>query len=154
NGEEAVEEHELQEEKNKVVREEGEEQAAVARRKVLPFFTHISPAGFLTANKKQPGVPAQGLIKVNGKFYPQAKLQLGQMGALHPANRLAAYITGRLSQTSQEVASDKLKLLKCPSSSDSGDSSSTCLDQSVDSSVMTNSTISSPSSAISTVLKH
>ncbi|XP_045863086.1 MAX gene-associated protein isoform X3 [Meles meles] len=35
-------------------------------------------------------------LKVNGKSYPQAKLLLGQMGALHPANRLAAYITGRL----------------------------------------------------------
>lgn len=36
------------------------------------------------------------LFQVNGKSYPQAKLLLGQMGALHPANRLAAYITGRL----------------------------------------------------------
>lgn len=36
------------------------------------------------------------MFQVNGKSYPQAKLLLGQMGALHPANRLAAYITGRL----------------------------------------------------------
>ncbi|KAE8587171.1 hypothetical protein XENTR_v10021880 [Xenopus tropicalis] len=35
-------------------------------------------------------------FKVNGKYYPQAKILLGQMGALHPANRLAAYITHRL----------------------------------------------------------
>lgn len=35
-------------------------------------------------------------LQVNGKSYPIAKLQLGHMGALHPANRLAAYITGRL----------------------------------------------------------
>lgn len=35
-------------------------------------------------------------LQVNGKAYPKARLQLGHMGALHPANRLAAYITGRL----------------------------------------------------------
>ncbi|XP_036397570.1 MAX dimerization protein MGA a isoform X2 [Megalops cyprinoides] len=74
------------------------------RRKVLPFLTGVSPAGILTACKKQCGVPAQGLIKVNGRSYPQAKLQLGQMGALHPANRLAAYITGRLQPIGQEVS--------------------------------------------------
>ncbi|KAG7466503.1 hypothetical protein MATL_G00165410 [Megalops atlanticus] len=74
------------------------------RRTVLPFLTGVSPAGILTACKKQRGVPAQGLIKVNGRSYPQAKLQLGQMGALHPANRLAAYITGRLQPIGQEVS--------------------------------------------------
>ncbi|KTF88186.1 hypothetical protein cypCar_00008355 [Cyprinus carpio] len=36
------------------------------------------------------------MSEVNGKTYPQAKLELGKMGALHPANRLAAYITGRI----------------------------------------------------------
>ena len=34
--------------------------------------------------------------QVNGKLYPLAKIQLGGMGALHPANRLAAYLTGRV----------------------------------------------------------
>lgn len=34
--------------------------------------------------------------QVNGKLYPMAKVQLGKMGALHPANRLAAYLTGRV----------------------------------------------------------
>lgn len=33
---------------------------------------------------------------MNGKLYPMAKVQLGKMGALHPANRLAAYLTGRV----------------------------------------------------------
>lgn len=33
---------------------------------------------------------------MNGKLYPLAKVQLGRMGALHPANRLAAYLTGRV----------------------------------------------------------
>lgn len=34
--------------------------------------------------------------QVNGKSYNQARLLLGSMGSLHPANRLAGYITGRL----------------------------------------------------------
>lgn len=36
------------------------------------------------------------ILQVNGKLYPLAKIQLGKMGALHPANRLAAYLTGRV----------------------------------------------------------
>ncbi|XP_030574303.1 MAX dimerization protein MGA a isoform X1 [Archocentrus centrarchus] len=66
----------------------------------LPFLTGISPAGFLSANKKQPGGTDQ-LIQVNGKLYPLAKIQLGKMGALHPANRLAAYLTGRVGSNRQ-----------------------------------------------------
>ncbi|XP_060735625.1 MAX dimerization protein MGA a isoform X2 [Tachysurus vachellii] len=62
--------------------------------KGLPLLSHVTPAGLLKAEKKPSG--ALGQIMVNGKLYPQAKLELGQMGALHPANRLAAYITGRV----------------------------------------------------------
>ncbi|XP_054470209.1 MAX gene-associated protein-like, partial [Anoplopoma fimbria] len=61
----------------------------------LPFLTGVSPAGFLSANRKQPG-GTDHLVQVNGKLYPLAKIQLGKMGALHPANRLAAYLTGRV----------------------------------------------------------
>ncbi|KAL7380110.1 hypothetical protein ABVT39_011908 [Epinephelus coioides] len=61
----------------------------------LPFLTGISPAGFLSASKKQQG-GTDHLVQVNGKLYPLAKIQLGRMGALHPANRLAAYLTGRV----------------------------------------------------------
>ncbi|XP_059209138.1 MAX dimerization protein MGA a isoform X4 [Centropristis striata] len=61
----------------------------------LPFLTGISPTGFLSANKRQPG-GTDHLVQVNGKLYPLAKIQLGKMGALHPANRLAAYLTGRV----------------------------------------------------------
>ncbi|XP_036437677.1 MAX gene-associated protein isoform X2 [Colossoma macropomum] len=64
--------------------------------KIFPLLTHALPAGYLKAAKKKPGGPAHGLIKVNGKMYNQAKLLLGQMGALHPANRFAAFVTGRL----------------------------------------------------------
>ncbi|CAH2327810.1 MAX gene-associated isoform X1 [Pelobates cultripes] len=64
--------------------------------KGLPFYTKIIPAGKLIAHRKTSTVNHSELIQVNGKYYPQAKLLLGQMGALHPANRLAAYITHRL----------------------------------------------------------
>ncbi|KAM4690514.1 MAX gene-associated protein [Rhinophrynus dorsalis] len=64
--------------------------------KGLPFYTKVIPAGKLVAHLKNSNINQSELIQVNGKNYPQAKLLLGQMGALHPANRLAAYITHRL----------------------------------------------------------
>ncbi|XP_029454521.1 MAX gene-associated protein isoform X2 [Rhinatrema bivittatum] len=72
--------------------------------KGLPFYTGLSPAGRLVAYKCKPNLNPSGLIQVNGKSYPQAKLLLGQMGALHPANRLAAYITGRLRPTVLDIS--------------------------------------------------
>ncbi|XP_028251885.1 MAX gene-associated protein-like isoform X3 [Parambassis ranga] len=78
----------------------------------LPFLTGISPAGFLSANRKQPGGTGD-LIQVNGKLYPLAKIQLGKMGALHPANRLAAYLTGRVLSSRGKQASPS----PCPLSS-------------------------------------
>ncbi|XP_026195007.1 MAX dimerization protein MGA a isoform X3 [Anabas testudineus] len=75
----------------------------------LPFLTGISPAGFLSANKKKPG-GTDHLVQVNGKLYPLAKIQLGKMGALHPANRLAAYLTGRVgSNKDKQVSSSSSK---------------------------------------------
>nr|XP_033807785.1 MAX gene-associated protein isoform X2 [Geotrypetes seraphini] len=73
--------------------------------KGLPFYTGLSPAGRLVAYKCKPNLNPSSLIQVNGKSYPQAKLLLGQMGALHPANRLAAYITGRLRPTVLDISS-------------------------------------------------
>nr|XP_006008527.1 PREDICTED: MAX gene-associated protein isoform X1 [Latimeria chalumnae]XP_006008528.1 PREDICTED: MAX gene-associated protein isoform X1 [Latimeria chalumnae] len=73
--------------------------------KALPFYSGITPAGILKAHKRRSNIPPTGLIQVNGKSYPQAKLLLGQMGALHPANRLAAYITGRLRPTVLDLSS-------------------------------------------------
>ncbi|XP_017555316.1 MAX dimerization protein MGA a isoform X3 [Pygocentrus nattereri] len=70
--------------------------------KGLPLLSQVTPAGLLKAEKKPPG--SSGQITVNGKPYPQAKLELGQMGALHPANRLAAYITGRVCLDNQNAA--------------------------------------------------
>uniref|UniRef100_A0A671MHA9 MAX gene-associated protein-like n=1 Tax=Sinocyclocheilus anshuiensis TaxID=1608454 RepID=A0A671MHA9_9TELE len=71
--------------------------------KGLPFLSRCCPAGLLKAEKKAPDAP--GRIMVNGKTYPQAKLELGKMGALHPANRLAAYITGRICPVSKPSVS-------------------------------------------------
>ncbi|XP_035534606.1 MAX gene-associated protein-like isoform X2 [Morone saxatilis] len=63
---------------------------------VTPFLSGVLPAGRLRARTKPVGCLAYGLIQVNGKSYNQARLLLGNMGSLHPANRLAAYVTGRL----------------------------------------------------------
>ncbi|KAM7368132.1 hypothetical protein PAMP_014379 [Pampus punctatissimus] len=63
---------------------------------VTPFLSGVLPAGRLKAKTKPVGRQALGLIQVNGKSYNQARMMLGNMGSLHPANRLAAYITGRL----------------------------------------------------------
>ncbi|XP_022050114.2 MAX gene-associated protein [Acanthochromis polyacanthus] len=63
---------------------------------VTPFLSGVIPAGRLRARRKPAGCQAQGLIQVNGKSYNQARLLLGNMGSLHPANRLAAFVTGRL----------------------------------------------------------
>ncbi|XP_028296033.1 MAX gene-associated protein isoform X2 [Gouania willdenowi] len=63
---------------------------------VTPFMRGVIPAGKLKAVKKTPGADTQGLVQVNDKSYSQARLLLGNIGSLHPANRLAAYVTGRL----------------------------------------------------------
>ncbi|CAN9507688.1 unnamed protein product [Ophioblennius macclurei] len=63
---------------------------------VTPFLTRVTPAGRLRVMKKSSKSQEQGLVQVNGKGYNQAKLMLGSMGSLHPANRLAAFVTGRL----------------------------------------------------------
>ncbi|XP_040267666.1 MAX gene-associated protein-like isoform X4 [Bufo bufo] len=64
--------------------------------KGLPFYAKVIPAGKLVAHLRTSDVNQAHLVEVNGKNHPQAKLLLGQMGALHPANRLAAYVTRRL----------------------------------------------------------
>ncbi|XP_031449393.1 MAX gene-associated protein isoform X4 [Phasianus colchicus] len=72
--------------------------------KGLPFYAGISPAGKLVVYKRKANMSHSGLIQVNDKRYPQAKLLLGQMGALHPASRLAAYVTGRLRPTVLDIS--------------------------------------------------
>ncbi|XP_040916048.1 MAX dimerization protein MGA a isoform X3 [Toxotes jaculatrix] len=111
-----VEEEDIQEEAGSTLHQvdDGRERSggkmkmkATKKKKVimaLPFLTGISPAGFLSANRKQPG-GTDHLVQVNGKLYPLAKIQLGKMGALHPANRLAAYLTGRVGPSRDQQGS-------------------------------------------------
>ena len=49
-------------------------------------------------------------LQVNGKTYNQARLLLGTIGSLHPANRLAAYITGRVNLPAEITKKAFLKL--------------------------------------------
>ncbi|XP_068433805.1 MAX gene-associated protein isoform X2 [Clinocottus analis] len=76
--------------------EDGPNEESDVQFKVTPFLSGVIPAGRLKARTKPVGCQASGLIQVNGKSYNQARLLLGNMGSLHPANRLAAFITGRL----------------------------------------------------------
>lgn len=54
-------------------------------------------------------------MQVNGKPYSQAKVLLGRLGALHPVNRIAAFVTGRLKpvlRDQHKIESDATKY--CP----------------------------------------
>ncbi|XP_061668117.1 MAX gene-associated protein isoform X2 [Syngnathoides biaculeatus] len=63
---------------------------------VKHFLGGVLPAGLMVARTKPVSRQSSELIKVNGKIYNHVNLLLGSMGSLHPANRLAAYATGRL----------------------------------------------------------
>ncbi|XP_077597095.1 MAX gene-associated protein isoform X2 [Stigmatopora nigra] len=63
---------------------------------VKPFLGGVLPAGLMIARTKPLDCETSELIQVNGKTYSNVNLLLGSMGSLHPANRLAAYATGRL----------------------------------------------------------
>uniref|UniRef100_A0A8C1M4L9 T-box domain-containing protein n=1 Tax=Cyprinus carpio TaxID=7962 RepID=A0A8C1M4L9_CYPCA len=78
--------------------------------KHFPLLSRVVPAGLLKADKKTQ--VRSGPIKVNGKTYGQAKLILGRMGALHPANRLAAYVTGRIKPLPQNTSRALSKTLQ------------------------------------------
>ncbi|CAL8288125.1 unnamed protein product [Gadus morhua 'NCC'] len=96
-----VEEEEAEEDPQKEMETDKEDLKEVKKRMMkmaLPFLSGLSHAGFLSANLKAAGGGSL-LVQVNGKPYPNAMVQLGRMGALHPANRLAAYLTGRVCPT-------------------------------------------------------
>ncbi|XP_035990080.1 uncharacterized protein magl isoform X2 [Fundulus heteroclitus] len=63
---------------------------------LIPHQRGTMPVRRLRAQRKPSGRKASGLIQVNDKCYNHATLLLGNMGSLHPANRLAARVTGRL----------------------------------------------------------
>ncbi|XP_070613469.1 MAX gene-associated protein isoform X2 [Erythrolamprus reginae] len=80
------------------------------RKKGLPFYAGLTSAGKLIANTCKYDLTPSGSIQINGKNSPQAKLLLGQMGALHPASHLAAYVTGRLQSTMFDFSKMILKI--------------------------------------------
>ncbi|XP_073712498.1 MAX gene-associated protein isoform X2 [Misgurnus anguillicaudatus] len=89
--------------------------------KHVPLQSCVVPAGCLKARMKTPACARP--IQVNGKTYSQAKLFLGQMGSLHPTNRLAAYVTGRMKQMSQSRSQGRLISAAQPPDSASNSSS-------------------------------
>ncbi|XP_077674970.1 MAX gene-associated protein isoform X2 [Eretmochelys imbricata] len=121
--------------------------------KGLPFYTGLSPAGKLVAYKRKANLSPSGLIQVNGKSYPQAKLLLGLMGALHPANRLAAYITGRLRPTVLDLSTLSTVISKVASNAKAAASGTPSVQVPTTSTPQTTSSISTTSAPTVTTLK-
>ncbi|XP_053882953.1 MAX gene-associated protein isoform X1 [Malaclemys terrapin pileata] len=121
--------------------------------KGLPFYTGLSPAGKLVAYKRKANLSPSGLIQVNGKSYPQAKLLLGLMGALHPANRLAAYITGRLRPTVLDLSTLSTVISKVASNAKAAASGTPSVQVPTTSTPQTTSSISTTSTPTVTTLK-
>ncbi|XP_019374595.1 PREDICTED: MAX gene-associated protein isoform X2 [Gavialis gangeticus] len=121
--------------------------------KGLPFYTGLSPAGKLVAYKRKANMSPSGLIQVNGKSYPQAKLLLGQMGALHPANRLAAYITGRLRPTVLDISTLSTVISKVASNAKAAASRTPSVQVPTTSAPKTTSSTSTTSTPTVTTLK-
>ncbi|XP_056620935.1 MAX gene-associated protein isoform X2 [Triplophysa dalaica] len=74
--------------------------------KQFPLLSGVIPAGCLKASVKMSACPHP--VQVNGKPYTKANLLLGQIGSLHPANRLAAYVTGRMKPVCRSKTPGKL----------------------------------------------
>ncbi|KAM6068144.1 MAX gene-associated protein isoform 4-T5 [Theristicus caerulescens] len=121
--------------------------------KGLPFYAGVSPAGKLVVYKRKANMSPSGLIQVNDKRYPQAKLLLGQMGALHPANRLAAYITGRLRPTVLDISTLSTVISKVASNAKAAASGTPSVQVPTTSTPKTTSSTSSTSTPTVTTLK-
>ncbi|XP_014805782.1 PREDICTED: MAX gene-associated protein [Calidris pugnax] len=121
--------------------------------KGLPFYAGISPAGKLVVYKRKANMSPSGLIQVNDKRFPQAKLLLGQMGALHPTNRLAAYITGRLRPTVLSVSALSTVISKVASNAKAPASGTPSVQVPTTSSPKTTSSTSTTSTPTVTTLK-
>ncbi|XP_054681973.1 MAX gene-associated protein isoform X5 [Grus americana] len=121
--------------------------------KGLPFYARVSPAGKLVVYKRKANMNPSGLIQVNDKRYPQAKLLLGQMGALHPANRLAAYITGRLRPTVLDISTLSTVISKVASSAKAAASGTPSVQVPTTSTPKTTSSTSTTSTPTVTTLK-
>ncbi|XP_074765667.1 MAX gene-associated protein isoform X2 [Athene noctua] len=121
--------------------------------KGLPFYAGVSPAGKLVVYKCKANMSPSGLIQVNDKRYPQAKLLLGQMGALHPANRLAAYITGRLRPTVLDISTLSTVISKVASNAKTAASGTPSVQVPTTSTPKTTSSTSTTSTPTVTTLK-
>ncbi|XP_010143037.1 PREDICTED: MAX gene-associated protein [Buceros rhinoceros silvestris] len=121
--------------------------------KGLPFYAGVSPAGKLVVYKRKANMSPSGLIQVNDKRYPQAKLLLGQMGALHPANRLAAYITGRLQPTVLDISTLSTVISKVASNANASASGTPSVQVPTTSTPKTTSSTSTTSTPTVTTLK-
>ncbi|XP_075283709.1 MAX gene-associated protein isoform X3 [Opisthocomus hoazin] len=121
--------------------------------KGLPFYAGVSPAGKLVVYKRKANMSPSGLIQVNDKRYPQAKLLLGQMGALHPANRLAAYITGRLRPTVLDISTLSTVISKVASNAKATSSGTPSVQVPTTSAPKTTSSTSTTSTPTVTTLK-
>ncbi|XP_054256697.1 MAX gene-associated protein [Indicator indicator] len=121
--------------------------------KGLPFYAGIIPAGKLVVYKRTANMSHSGLIQVNDKRYPQAKLLLGQMGALHPANRLAAYIAGRLRPTVLDISTLSTMITKVASNGNAAASGTPSVQVPTTSTPNTTSSTSTSSTPTVTTLK-
>ncbi|KAM9012956.1 MAX gene-associated protein isoform 3-T4 [Ara ararauna] len=121
--------------------------------KGLPFYAGVSPAGKMIVHSCKANMSPLGLIQVNDKRFPQAKLLLGQMGALHPANRLAAYITGRLRHTVLGISTLSTVISKVDSTAKAAASGTPSIQVPTTSTPKTTSSTSTTSTPTVTTLK-
>ncbi|XP_062491704.1 MAX gene-associated protein isoform X2 [Pezoporus occidentalis] len=121
--------------------------------KGLPFYAGVSPAGKMIVHSCKANMSPLGLIQVNDKRFPQAKLLLGQMGALHPASRLAAYVTRRLRRTVLGVSALSTVISKVDSTAKAAASGTPSVQVPTTSTPKTTSSTSTTSTPTVTTLK-
>ncbi|XP_061199526.1 MAX gene-associated protein isoform X2 [Neopsephotus bourkii] len=121
--------------------------------KGLPFYAGLSPAGKMIVHSCKANMSPLGFIQVNDKRFPQAKLLLGQMGALHPASRLAACITGRLRHTVLDISALSAVISKVDSTAKAAASGTPSVQVPTTSTPKTTSSTSTTSTPTVTTLK-
>ncbi|KAM6445681.1 MAX gene-associated protein isoform 2-T2 [Rhynochetos jubatus] len=120
--------------------------------KDLPFYAGAS-VGKLVVCKAKANMSPSDLIQVNDKRYPQAKLLLGKMGALHPANQLATYIAGRLQPTVLDISTLSAVISKVASNAKASASGTPSVGVPTTSTHKTTSSTSTTSTPTETTLK-
>uniref|UniRef100_W5N172 MAX gene-associated protein n=1 Tax=Lepisosteus oculatus TaxID=7918 RepID=W5N172_LEPOC len=84
----------------------------LSRGKALPFYTGVSPAGILTANKKQPGSPQQGLIKASPRG--QSSPESPSVEVVPPTSNSSASTASGTSGTSTSSSATVIKETPTP----------------------------------------